>query len=295
MRSMLFVPADSDRKLAKAFVSGADALILDLEDSVAVDRKPAGRAMARAFIETEKSRSQRPLLYVRINALDSPLWEDDLAAVMPAGPDGIMQPKTRSGEDVHRLSIALDHAETRSGGKPGATRIVPIVTEMPLSILQLPSYIGASSRMAAINWGMEDLSAEMGASTYRAPDGQLTSPFRLARDLTLFMALAAGVAPLDAVYPDFRDLAGLEQECKAAARDGFLGKAAIHPDQVAVINAAFTPAPEEIERALGIEQLFAESPGAGVISYKGQMLDRPHLIKAQRVLARARAAGAASA
>ena len=163
---------------------------------------------------------------------------------------------------------------------------MPIVSELPISILQLPSYIGASTRLAAINWGMEDLSAELGASSYRGADGQITSPFRLARDLTLYTAAAAGVQPLDAVYPDFRDLAGLQAECQAAARDGFTGKAAIHPDQVAVINTAFTPGTVEIARAEAIVALFAERPGAGVISYNGQMLDRPHLTRAERLLAR---------
>jgi citrate lyase subunit beta/citryl-CoA lyase len=286
MRSMLFVPADSERKLAKAFACGADALILDLEDSVAADRKAAGREMAHAFLVAEKSHARRPLLYVRINALETPMWEEDLAAVMPAGPDGIMQPKTRSGEDVHRLSIALGHAERGAGYPEGATRIVAIVSELPISILQMPSYIGASGRMAALNWGMEDLSAELGAASTRGADGAITSPFRLARDLTLYTAMAAGVQPLDAVYPDFRDLAGLKAECDAAARDGFTGKAAIHPDQVAVINAAFTPSAAEIARAEAIVRLFAERPGAGVISYNGQMLDRPHLTRAERLLAR---------
>ena len=291
MRSMLFVPADSERKLAKAFASGADAIILDLEDSVGADRKVVGREMARAFVAAEKGVAGRPLLYVRINALDTALWEDDLAAVMPAHPDGIMQPKTRSGEDVHRLSIALHHAEANNGHTGPETRIVPIVTEMPLSILQLPTYIGCSTRLAAVNWGMEDLSAELGAASYRGGDGQITSPFRLARDLTLYTATAAGVQPLDAVYPDFRNLEGLQQECQEAARDGFTGKAAIHPDQVAVINAAFTPSPGEIEKAGAIARLFADNAGAGVISYNGQMLDRPHLIRAERVLARAKQAG----
>lgn len=289
MRSMLFVPADSERKLAKAFASGADAIIIDLEDSVAADRKAAGREMARAFVAAEKGKASRPLLYVRINALDTAWWEEDLEAVMPSHPDGIMQPKTRSGEDVHRLSIALHHAEAGNGHTGPETRIVPIVTEMPLSILQLPTYIGCSTRLAALNWGMEDLSAEIGAATTRA-SGNVTSPFRLARDLTLFTATAAGVQPLDAVYPDFRDLLGLKEECVEAARDGFTGKAAIHPDQVAIINAAFTPSPGEIERATTIAKLFADNAGAGVISYDGQMLDRPHLIRAERVLARAKQA-----
>jgi citrate lyase subunit beta/citryl-CoA lyase len=292
MRSLLFVPADSERKLAKAFASGADTLILDLEDSVAAARKGTGREMARAFLEAEMGSSPRPRLYVRINALETDMWEADLAAVMPAGPDGIMLPKPRSGDDVHRLSIALNHAEQPAGIPEGTTKILPIVSELPISILRLPSYVGASSRLVALNWGMEDLSAELGAASTRGPDGLITSPFRLARDLTLYTAVAAGVQPLDAVYPDFRDIAGLKAECEAAARDGFTGKAAIHPDQVAIINAAFTPSAAEIGRAQTIVRLFSESPGAGVISYNGQMLDRPHLTRAERLLARVKPAEA---
>ena len=293
MRSMLFVPADSERKLAKSFASGADALILDIEDSVAAARKPAGREMARAFVAAEKGQTRRPRLFVRINALDTELWQDDLSAVMPAGPDGIVLPKPRSGEDVHRLSISLDHAERQAGLTSGTTRIVAIVTELAQSVLQLPSYVGSSARLEAINWGMEDLSADLGAASTRDERGAVTSPFRLARDLTLYTAIAAGVQPLDAVFPDFRNLTALEAECQAAARDGFTGKAAIHPDQVPVINAAFTPSAAEIARATAIVSLFREHAGAGVISLDGQMLDRPHLVKAERVLARASAAGVA--
>jgi citrate lyase subunit beta/citryl-CoA lyase len=168
----------------------------------------------------------------------------------------------------------------------GSTRIIPIISEVPISILQMPSYIDCSTRVAALNWGMEDLSAELGAASTRGPDGQITSPFRLARDLTLYTSVAAGVAPLDSVYPDFRDLAGLKAECEAAARDGFTGKAAIHPDQVAVINAAFTPSTEDIARAEEIVRLFREAPGAGVVALRGQMVDKPHLVRAERLLKR---------
>jgi len=291
MRSMLFVPADSERKLAKSLASGADALILDLEDSVAAGRKAEARQMAHAFITAHKATSPRPQLYVRINAIDSDLWEADLAGVMPAGPDGIVLPKPRSGEDVHRLSIALNLAEGQAGHPPGSTKIVPIVTELAIAVLQLPTFVGASARLAALNWGMEDLSADLGAVGARDDAGNVTSPFRLARDLTLYTAVAAGVQPLDAVYPDFRDLKGLETECRAAARDGFTGKFAIHPDQVPVIHDAFTPGAEEIRRALAIVRLFREQADSGVIALDGQMLDKPHLARAERLLTRAKAAG----
>ena len=291
MRSLLFVPGDSDRKIAKALSSGADALILDLEDSVALDRKAEARAMTRDFIASTKGQGKRPRLYVRINALTTDLWSADLEGVMSAGPDGIILPKPRSGEDVHRLSLALDHAEERAGLKLGSTRIVAIATEVPICILNMSSFVESSSRLEGLTWGAEDLSAEVGSTATREPNGVLTSPYRLARDLCLFTAVSAGVQPIDTVFIDFRDLDGLKAEAAAAARDGFTGKLAIHPDQVEIINAAFTPSRREIEHARDIVAMFAASPGAGVISLHGQMYDRPHLTRAERVLARAGLAG----
>jgi len=290
MRSLLFVPADSERKLARGLTSGADALIIDLEDSVAPERKTVARQMTAAFLAEHRHSGNRPALYVRINALDTDLWEADLAAAVPGQPAGIVVPKTQSGEDVHRLSIAIGHGEEQAGHQPGATRLIAIVTELALSILQMTTYIGASSRLEAINWGMEDLSADLGAMSTRDAAGQITSPFRLARDMTLYTAIAGGMQPLDAVFPDFRNIEALKAECAAAARDGFTGKMAIHPDQVAPINAAFTPSAEELERAREIVRLFQESGNAGVISLSGQMLDRPHLVRAERLLARAQRA-----
>lgn len=287
MRSLLFVPGDSDRKIAKALSSGADALILDLEDSVALDRKAEARAMTRDFIASTKGQGKRPRLYVRINALTTDLWSADLEGVMSAGPDGLILPKPRSGEDVHRLSLALDHAEERAGLKLGSTRIVAIATEVPICILNMSSFVDSSSRLEGLTWGAEDLSAEVGSTATREPNGVLTSPYRLARDLCLFTAVSAGVQPIDTVFIDFRDLDGLKAEAAAAARDGFTGKLAIHPDQVEIINAAFTPSRREIEHARDIVAMFAASPGAGVISLNGQMYDRPHLTRAERVLARA--------
>jgi citrate lyase subunit beta/citryl-CoA lyase len=206
---------------------------------------------------------------------------------MPAGPDGIILPKPRSGEDVHRLSLALDHAEERAGLKQGSTRIVAIATEVPICVLNMASFVGSSSRLEGLTWGAEDLSAEVGSTATREPNGALTSPYRLARDLCLFTAVSAGVQPIDTVFIDFRDLDGLRAEAAAAARDGFTGKLAIHPDQVPIINAAFTPSQREIDHARDIVAMFAASPGAGVISLNGRMYDRPHLTRAERVLARA--------
>jgi len=286
MRSLLFVPGDSERKIAKALASGADALLLDLEDSVGLERKPAARTMTREFIAANRPKPARPRLYVRINSLETPFWEDDLAGVMSAQPDGIMLPKPRSGEDVHRLSIAMAHGEAQAGTQGGATRILPIATEMPVSILNMSSYIGSSSRLVGLTWGAEDLSAELGARTSRTETGAYTSPFQLARDLCLITAVSAGVLPVDTVYADFRDAAGFARECEAAARDGFRAKMAIHPDQVAAINQAFTPRPDEIAHARQVVDLFAANPGAGVVSHGGRMYDRPHLTLAERLLAR---------
>lgn len=286
MRSLLFVPGDSERKLAKALTAGADALILDLEDSVAADRKVTARAMSLEFVRGLPT-GVRPRIYVRINSMDTGYWEADAAALTAPGVDAILLPKTRSGEDVHRLSLTLGHLEERAGVAPGTIRITAIATEVAISLLDMKSYIGSSTRLEALTWGAEDLSADIGASATREPDGQFTSPFRLARDLCLFTAIAAGIEPLDTVYPNFRDMAGFRRECEQSARDGFTGKLAIHPDQVAPINEIFGLGESEIARARTIVDLFAANPDAGVVSYNGEMLDRPHLKLAERVLARA--------
>ena len=291
MRSMLFVPGDSERKFRKAMEIGADALILDLEDSVAAEQKPAARITTAGLLGEVKSQSGRPQLYVRINPLDTPLWSDDLAAVMPMQPDGIVLPKPTSGEDVNQLAVALDHGEQPAGTPLGSTRILPIVTEVAASVLLLHTYINASSRMSALSWGAEDLSSQIGATTNRGPDGDFTSPYRMVRDLSLMTAVAASAQPIDTVYVNFRDEPGLEKEAREAARDGFTGKIAIHPAQVAPINAAFTPSANEIARAQRIVDVFNENPTAGVASLDGEMLDRPHLVLAERVLERARSAG----
>ena len=290
MRSLLFVPADSERKLAKAMTAGADVVILDLEDSISVEMKPRAREMAKAFLSARAAAGAAgagPLVYVRINDLATPFWQADLAGLETALPDGIMLPKSRSGEDVHQLSVALGHAEEKAGVEAGKTRIVAIATEVAVSVLQLPSYIGSSNRLAGLTWGAEDLSAELGATANREPDGTFSSPYRLVRDMTLITAAAAEVAAIDTVYVDFRNPTGLALEASVAARDGFSGKMAIHPDQVPIINEAFTPSPAEIARSRAIVMAFAANPEAGVVGLDGQMLDRPHLVRARRVLARA--------
>lgn len=291
MRSLLFVPADSERKRAKALHAGADALILDLEDSVGADAKGPARHAAADFLADAANR--RSPVYVRINALSSGLAADDLDAVVPARPDGILLPKSEGGQDVTLLSAMLAAREALAGIDDGATRILVIATETASALFAMGSYRGASARLAGLSWGSEDLSAALGAEANRDAGGLLTDPYRLARVLCLAGAAAAGVAAIDSPYPDFRDLEGLAREAEASRRDGFSGKLAIHPDQVAVINRVFTPTQEAVAHARAIVDAFAAAGNPGVVGLDGRMLDRPHLIGAERVLARARAAGLA--
>jgi citrate lyase subunit beta/citryl-CoA lyase len=291
MRSLLFIPADDQRKLAKGITTGADALILDLEDAVSAPRKAAARTLAAQYIAETRPREGRPLIFVRINAMDTALWQDDVAAVIGARPDGVLLPKSTSGEDVHKLSVALHLAEERAGAVTGGTRIVALA-ETPGSVLHLAGYAGASSRLAGLTWGGEDLAAALGARANREADGRTwTSPYRLARDLTLFAAAAAGVQAIDTVFVNFRDPEGLQRECEEAARDGFTAKMAIHPGQVPIINAAFTPSAEEVAFAREIVQLFADNPDAGALAHRGQMVDKAHVARAERIIARAKGAG----
>jgi citrate lyase subunit beta/citryl-CoA lyase len=287
MRSLLFVPGDSARKLEKAYDSGADALLIDLEDSVATGAKQQARESAADFLRKQAGRTG-PLLLVRVNALDSKLCDADLDAVMPAGPAGIMLPKAAGGMDVQHLAAKLAVREAESGLPDGGTFIVPIATETALSLFHMGSYRGASHRLAALTWGAEDLSANIGAETNVDSDGRFLDPYRLARTLTLLAASAAEVAAIDTIHGNFRDEAGLRQSCEDARRDGFTGKMAIHPAQVPVINAVFTPSPEAVDQARRVVAAFEGSPGAGVIGLDGEMLDRPHLRRAERVLARAK-------
>jgi len=289
MRSLLFVPGDSDKKLAKALESGADALILDLEDSVALAAKPQARASVAAFVSAARARAVRPRLYVRVNPLDGDLTEADLDAILPSAPDGIMLPKSLNGADVQHLGAKLAVREAEHGLVDGATRILAIATESARALFGLASYAGASARLEGLAWGAEDLSADLGAETNKLADGSYCGPYRLARELTLFAAVAAEVAPIDTVFVNLRDEAGLRGECLAARRDGFTGKMAIHPAQVPVINEVFTPSPEAIARAKAIVAAFDAAPGAGVLSVDGQMLDLPHWKRAKKLLAQAEA------
>lgn len=279
-RSYLFVPGDSERKLAKANDSDADALILDLEDAVARSEKPAARRLVAEFL-SEPSRSD---CWVRINALDSGDAKADLEAIVGAAPYGIVLPKPRGAEDVVRLADWLSELEDASGDGRGITRILPIVTEHPAALFRLHEFVGASGRLEAMTWGAEDLSAAVGASRCRDADGRWLPPYELARSLCLFAAAAAALPAIDTVFTDIRDAAGLEEYARRARADGFGGMLAIHPNQIEIINVAFTPTKGEIEEAAAIVRFFDDNPAAGVTQIGGKMVDRPHLLQAQRVL-----------
>jgi citrate lyase subunit beta / citryl-CoA lyase len=292
IRSWLFVPGDSARKQEKAAASPADALILDLEDSVAAQLLPQARERVREFLAAHEERS-RQQLWVRVNALASGKLPADLAAVMPGAPDGIVLPKASFAREAVEVARLLGQLERELDRAPGATRLLVIATETAQALFALGEYATtANARLAGLTWGAEDLSAALGAAAYAA-DGSLTFTFELARSMCLLAASAAGVPAFDGVCLDFRDTEALIREAARACRDGFMGKLAIHPAQVAPINAAFSPQPQEVARAREIIAAFAAAPDAGVLSLDGQMLDRPHLIRAQRILARAaRAEGA---
>jgi len=287
MRSLLFVPGDDEKKLAKALASGADALIVDLEDSVALCAKPAARATAAAFLREARALAPRPRLFVRVNPLDGGLADADLAAVMPAAPDAIVLPKSLGGASVQQLGAKLAVHEAEHGLADGATRILAIASETARALFGFESYIGCSRRLEGLAWGGEDLSADLGAETNRLPDGAYAGPYAFARTLTLIGAVAAGVSAIDAVTTNFRDAEGLRAEALAARRDGFTAKMAIHPAQVPVINAVFTPSAEAVAHARAVIAAFAAAPGAGVVSLDGEMLDLPHWTRAKKVLARA--------
>ena len=276
MRSLLFVPGDRPDRMEKALRAGADALILDLEDAVAPAAKPEARRHVAEFLNTHSNAK----LWVRINPLDGDESDRDLAAILSSHPDGIVLPKAEGGASVAELTRRL----TERGN--ATAQILAIATETPAAMFQLGSY-GGSKRLAGLTWGAEDLPAAIGAATSREPDGRYTPPYELARSLCLFGAAAAGVAPIETVYPAFRDLDGCAAYASRARRDGFTGMMAIHPDQVSLINAAFTPSAAEIAHARAVVAAFQANPGAGTLALDGKMIDRPHLLQAQRTLAAA--------
>lgn len=280
---MLFVPADSERKMDKGADTGADALILDLEDAVAPSRTHIARTMALEYLRARTDRS-RQQLWVRINPLDTDASLLDLA-VAAGAPDGLVLPKVRSAADVVRLSNYLDALEVREGVPRGSIRIMPVATETPQALFALGSYEGCSARLAGLTWGAEDIAAALGASTNRRPDGEYDSVYQLACALCLSGAHAAGVQPIDTIWPDFKDEPGLVRDAQRARQRGFTGKIAIHPGQVSPINAAFTPSESELAWSRRVVEVFASNPGLGTVGLEGKMLDMPHLKQAQRVLA----------
>ena len=288
LRSWLFVPGDSERKLERARENEADALILDLEDSVSDDRQDIARGLVRDYLLDRKDRS-RQQLWVRINPLDNPLSLPDLAAIMAGRPDGICLPKVYSAKDVNVLGNYLSALEAREGLVIGATRILVVATETAASLLSFHTYLeGVSDRMAAITWGAEDLSAALGASDNLHPtSGGYDDPYLMAKSFCLAAARAIDVQPVGVVYVNYRDLDGLAADCLRDRRSGFIGKIAIHPAQSAVINDAFTPSAAEIDYASRVVKVFEQNPGLGVVGLDGKMLDMPHLKQARNVLAMA--------
>jgi len=294
MRSLLFVPADGGMKLDKAMASGADAIIVDLEDSISPEGKTEARRSAADFLRGAAQALQRPRLIVRINGLASGLTDADLDAIVPGRPDGIMLPKAEGGGDVTHLDAKLLAREATSVLAEGSIKVLAIATETASALFLAGSFRGASGRLEGLTWGAEDLSAELGALATRDADGRLLDIYRLARALCLAGAAAAQVQAIDTVMVEFRDLAALRRETEQARRDGFTGKMAIHPAQVPVINEIFTPTPEQIAEARAVIAAFAANPGKGTIGIDGVMHDRPHLERAKRLLAHASAAGGAT-
>ena len=288
-RSFLFVPGDSDKKLGKVDGCGADAVILDLEDSVAPANKAGARATVAAFLRERPRAGRTVQLWVRVNPLDSGLTDDDLAAIVPGDPDGLMQPKTDGPDDVRSLSDRLDRLEAGHGLARGAIRILPVATETPIAPFRLGDFATAGlTRLAGLTWGAEDLSAAIGASTNLGPDGKWAFTYQMVRSLTLLAAHAAGVPAIETLYADFRDDDGLRASCRAARAEGFAGRLAIHPAQVAGINAGFSPSEEELAFAARVVAAFEAAPAVGTVGIDGKMYDIPHLKAARHTLASAR-------
>ncbi len=284
-RSWLFVPGDSEKMLAKSPGLGADALIFDLEDAVVEERKAPARGMVRERLRTADRDSSQ--LWVRINGYDTAHLLADLEAILPGRPDGIVLPKAEHGAQAEQLAAELNALEAEHGLAPGSTQIALIAFETPRAVLNIASYQALPARVCGLSWGAEDMAAAIGAQANRDEQGAYTAPYVLTRSLCLMAAGAAGVSAIDTAFTDFRDSEGLRESCGQARRDGFLGKIAIHPGQLDAIHAAFTPSADELQRARAIVAAFAASPGSGIVSVAGKMLDRPHLQQAQRLLAMA--------
>jgi citrate lyase subunit beta/citryl-CoA lyase len=286
MRSLLFVPADGGPKLDKAFASGADAIILDLEDSIMPERKEAARQAALAFLKSAGPKQDRPRLLVRINGLDTGMTDADLDAVVPGKPDAILFPKAEGGASVTHLDAKLTAREAIAGLAEGAINILAQSVESAAGFFLAGTFRDCSARLIGLTWGPEDLSAELGAEANRDADGVLTEPYRLARAICLFGAAAAKVPAIETIHVNFRDADVLRRDTELARRDGFTGRLAIHPAQVPVINGVFTPSADEIAKAKAVVAAFAAKPGAGAVAIDGKMYDRPHLARAQALLKR---------
>ena len=288
VRSWLFVPGDSEKKLSKAVATGADMLILDLEDSVAAENKAAARELTGTWLAAHREQiigGKRIGRWVRINALDSRQWREDLLAVLPGAPDGIMLPKSAGPESVQQLSAEIYELESRSGLAPNAVKIMPLVSETAAAAVSISSYGSVSMpRLAGLTWGAEDLSAALGATRKRDKDGRWTDTFRYARTQTLLAAHASGVMAIDTLHADFADTKGLKRAAEESRADGFAGMLAIHPAQIEVINAAFTPSEEELDEARAIVAAFKGNPGVGTLQIDRRMIDMPHYKLALRVL-----------
>jgi citrate lyase subunit beta/citryl-CoA lyase len=282
LRSMLFVPGDSEKKLAKAASTQADALILDLEDAVSVERIVIAREMVCDYLKQHPGGKQA--VWVRINPLQTELALHDLAAVMPGRPDGIMLPKTLNANDVIKLDHYLSALETREGIALGSTRIIPVATEVAGALFELNSYAGSSPRLAGLTWGAEDLATAVGASTNKDEHGEFDFTFQLARSMCLLAASHAQVQAIDTLTVDFRDGDRLKKDVLHARKSGFTGKLAIHPDQVLPIHAGFAPEAHEVAHAQRIVAAFAHAGGAGAVQLDGKMVDKPHLTQALRLL-----------
>jgi citrate lyase subunit beta/citryl-CoA lyase len=287
-RSWLFVPGDSEKKLGKAMTTGAHAIIVDLEDAVAQGAKPQARVLARDWLSAHRQHvtENRPVArWVRINAIDTGMWRDDLAVVMAGAPDGVMLPKCEGPEQIRMLAAEIYELEQRNRVANGATRILPLVSETAKSALSIPAYVDAPMpRLAGLTWGAEDLSAVLGASRKRDAGGAWTDAFRFIRAQCLLTSHAKGVWAIDTLHDDFRDEDGTRRAAQAAKADGFTGMLAIHPSQVQIINTAFAPTAAELAEAEAIVALFAASPHAGTLQYNGRMIDQPHLRMARQLL-----------
>jgi len=286
MRSLLFVPADSARKLEKSLTSGADAVIVDLEDAVAQDRKEAARASAAVFLKEAGSAKERPRLFVRVNGLESGLTDADLDAVLPAKPDAVVLPKAEGGASIIHLDVKLTAREAMFGLPDGGIGIFAFAIESAKALFLAGSYAGASRRLIGLTWGSEDLTFEFGAESSRGTDGNFLDPYRLARTLCLAASAAAQVPAIDTVYADFRNDDGLRREAEEAARLGFAGKMAIHPAQIPIINDVFVPTEKQLAWARAVAAAFAAAPDKGAVAVDGVMYDRPHLLQAEWLLAK---------